>query len=52
MIGAAKWVRLFRAAGFLSIPYGLTRPGKAITAFRGATSERRGDVLDHGHQPR
>jgi hypothetical protein len=40
-IGAVKWVRLFRAAGFLSVPYGLLRPGKAITAFRGATAERR-----------
>ena len=41
VIGADKWVRLFRAAGFLSIPYGLFRPDGAMTVFRGATAERR-----------
>jgi hypothetical protein len=41
VIGAGKWVQMFRAAGFLSIPYGLPRPENAITAFRGATEERR-----------
>jgi hypothetical protein len=41
IIGAGNWVRLFRAAGFLSIPYGLPRPDGAITVFRGATAERR-----------
>jgi hypothetical protein len=41
IIGVGKWVRLFRAAGFLSIPYGLSRPDSAITVFRGATAERR-----------
>lgn len=41
VIGAGKWVRLFRAAGFLSIPYGLSRPDSAMTVFRGATAERR-----------
>lgn len=41
VIGAGKWVRLFRAAGFLSIPYGLSRPDSAMTMFRGATAERR-----------
>jgi hypothetical protein len=52
IIGAGNWVRLFRVAGFLSIPYGLPRPDSAITVFRGATAERRGrDVVDHGHRP-
>jgi hypothetical protein len=41
VVGAGKWVRLFRAAGFLSIPYGLSRPDSAMTVFRGATAERR-----------
>ncbi len=41
IIGAGKWVQLFRAAGFLSIPYGLPQPASAITVFRGATAERR-----------
>jgi hypothetical protein len=41
IIGAGNWVRLFRVAGFLSIPYGLPRPDSAITVFRGATAERR-----------
>jgi hypothetical protein len=41
IIGAASWVRLFRAAGFLSIPYGLPPPARAVTAFRGASEERR-----------
>jgi hypothetical protein len=41
VIGIGKWVRLFRAAGFLSIPYGLSRPDSAMTVFRGATAERR-----------
>ena len=41
IIGAGNWVRLFRAAGFLSIPYGLPRPDGAITVFRGAAAERR-----------
>ena len=41
IIGADKWVRLFRAAGFLSIAYGLPRPDRALTVFRGATAERR-----------
>jgi hypothetical protein len=41
VIGADKWVRLFRAAGFVSIPYGLSRPDTAMTVFRGATAERR-----------
>ena len=31
VIGADKWVQLFRAAGFLSIPYGLFRPDSAMT---------------------
>jgi hypothetical protein len=34
VIGTGKWVRLFRAAGFLSIPYGLSRPDSAMTVFR------------------
>lgn len=41
VIGADKWVRLFRAAGFLSIPYGLPRPDSAMTVFPGTTAERR-----------
>ena len=41
VIGAGKWVRLFRGSGFLSIPYGLSRPDSAMTVFRGATAERR-----------
>lgn len=40
LIGVGKWVRLFRTAGFLSIPYGLSRPDSAMTVFRGATAER------------
>jgi hypothetical protein len=40
VIGADKWVRLFRAAGFLSIPYGLPRPDSVMTLFRDATAER------------
>jgi hypothetical protein len=40
VIGADKWVQLFRAAGFLCIPYGLSRPDSAMTVFRGATAER------------
>jgi hypothetical protein len=41
IIGANKWVRLFQAAGFFTIPYGLTRPAEAVTVYRGASSERR-----------
>jgi hypothetical protein len=41
IIGTGKWVRLFRAAGFLSIPYGLPRPAEPMTVYRGATAERR-----------
>jgi hypothetical protein len=41
VIGAAKWVRMFRAAGFLSIPYGLPQLESATFVFRGATPERR-----------
>jgi hypothetical protein len=41
VIGADKWVQLFRAAGFLTIPYGLSRPDSAMTVFRGATADRR-----------
>jgi hypothetical protein len=41
IIGAGNWVRLFRTAGFLTIPYGLPRPERATTVFRGATAERR-----------
>jgi hypothetical protein len=40
VIGADKWVRLFRAAGFLTIPYGLSRPDSAMTVFRDATANR------------
>jgi hypothetical protein len=40
IIGAGKWVRMFRAAGFSSIPCGLPRPGSALTVFRGASFER------------
>jgi hypothetical protein len=41
VIGADKWVRLFRVARFLSIPDGPPRPDSAMTVFRGATAERR-----------
>lgn len=41
IIGAANWVQLFRAAGFLTIPYGLPQPSIAMTLYRGATPERR-----------
>jgi hypothetical protein len=44
IIGADNWIRLFRAAGFLSIPYGLSCPDSAITVFRGATAERRAGI--------
>ncbi len=40
VIDAGKWVRLFRAGGFLSIPYGLSRPDSSMAVFRGATAER------------
>ena len=40
IIGTDNWVRLFRAAGFLTIPYGLTRPTSAVTVYRGASAER------------
>lgn len=39
-IGFSRWVAMFRAAGFIAIPYGLTKPELPITAFRGATLER------------
>lgn len=41
IISAGKWVQLFRAVGFLSIPYGLARPAEAVTVYRGASAERR-----------
>jgi hypothetical protein len=41
IIGAGKWVQMFRAAGFLSVPHGLSRPTSALTVFRGASVERR-----------
>ncbi len=40
VIGAVKWVRMFRAAGFLSVPYGLPCPPRPLTVYRGATAER------------
>jgi hypothetical protein len=40
IIGAAKWVTMFRAAGFLSIPYGLPSPAGPMTVYRGASVER------------
>lgn len=40
IIGARKWVQMFRAAGFLSIPYGLPAPDRPLTVFRGASLER------------
>jgi hypothetical protein len=40
IIGAGQWVRLFRAAGFLTIPYGLARPVAAVPVYRGASAER------------
>ncbi len=44
VIGAALWTRMFRAAGFLSIPYGLLRPSTPLTVYRGARAERRGGM--------
>jgi hypothetical protein len=41
IIGTGKWVRLFRAAGFFAIPYGLARPAGAVTLYRGASAGRR-----------
>jgi hypothetical protein len=41
VIGAAKWTRMFRASGFLSIPYELPRPAIPLTVYRGASAERR-----------
>jgi hypothetical protein len=41
VIGAAKWTRMFWAAGLLSIPYGLRRPAIPLTVYRGASAERR-----------
>jgi hypothetical protein len=41
IVGADKWVRLFRTTGFLAIPYGLSCPSTPIAVFRGATAERR-----------
>jgi hypothetical protein len=40
IIGAVKWVRMFRAAGFLTVPYGLTHPSSPLTVYRGASAER------------
>lgn len=41
VIGAEKWVLMFRATGFIAIPYWLPRPDAPLTLFRGATPERR-----------
>jgi hypothetical protein len=40
VIGTASWISMFRAAGFITIPYGLAKPSRALTVFRGATAER------------
>jgi len=40
IIGAAKWIQMFRSAGFLTIPYGLPRPASPLTVYRGASAER------------
>lgn len=40
IIGSAKWVSMFRAAGFLSIPYGMPRPSGPLIVYRGASTER------------
>jgi hypothetical protein len=40
VIGAAKWVPMFRAAGFLTIPYGLPPPAGPLSVYRGASAER------------
>lgn len=40
ILGTAAWVRMFRAAGFLSLPHGLPRPAGPLTIFRGASPER------------
>jgi len=40
ILGTAVWVRMFRAAGSLSIPYGLARPAGPPAVFRGTSAER------------
>jgi hypothetical protein len=39
-IGSARWVAMFRAAGFIAIPYGLAKPHDPLAVFRGATHQR------------
>jgi hypothetical protein len=39
-IGCSGWVAMFRAAGFIAIPYGLAKPQGPLRVFRGATLQR------------
>ncbi len=39
VIGAAAWTRMYRAVGFLSVPYGLLAPAEPMTLYRGASPE-------------
>jgi hypothetical protein len=39
-IGAVAWVRMFRAAGFVSQPDSLPAPADSLTVYRGASPER------------
>ncbi len=40
IIGAAKWVSMFRTAGFLVVPTNIPTPTKPMRIFRGATEAR------------
>jgi len=37
VIGSSGWVPMFRAAGFITIPYGIAKPERSVEVFRGAT---------------
>lgn len=40
-IGAAAWMTMFRAAGFISQPTNIQAPTQTLTVYRGATEVRR-----------
>lgn len=40
MIGADRWVPMFRAAGFLRVPTNLTVPSGPLDLYRGASPDR------------
>jgi hypothetical protein len=52
VIGVGKWVQLFRAAGFLSILYGLLRPDSAMTVFRGVRLDLTGAARERSADSR